>query len=78
MSIIERQKKSLEKICKSMEDSENKMRMLLDSKRDNINNFNKRSKMILDEHMCLRDNNHSVVDSQDLHRLKNSISQSFN
>jgi hypothetical protein len=47
MSIIERQKKSLEKICKSMDDSEDKMKRLLDSKRENMSNFDKRSKMIL-------------------------------
>lgn len=29
MNIIERQKKSLEKICKSMEDSEEKLKKLL-------------------------------------------------
>ena len=55
MTVIERQKKALEKIGKGMEDSKDKLAKLLENKQESIKMFEKRTKMILDEHLKLKE-----------------------
>ena len=49
-------------------------------KKENISNFEKRSKVILDEHLKLKERTYErgSVDGEELQKFKNSITQSFN
>ena len=57
-----------------------KMKKVLENKRESIAAFEKRSKIILQDHIILKDKviGHSSVDSEQLQHFKNSISNSFN
>jgi len=54
LNLIERQKKSLEKICRNMGDNELKMRKVIESKKDAIAAFKNRSEIILNDHKKLK------------------------
>ena len=54
LNLIERQKKSLEKICRNMGDNELKMRKVIESKKDAIAAFKNRSENILNDHKKLK------------------------
>lgn len=58
-SIIDRQKKSLERIGKSTEDSREKLERLIENKQESIKFFEKRTKAILDEHLRLKQKTYS-------------------
>ena len=63
-----------------MGDCETKMKKVLGNKREAIVAFEKRSKIILEDHLKLKEKviSHQSVDSEELQHFKNSISSSFN
>jgi hypothetical protein len=79
-AIIDRQKRSVDKIGKSMDDSREKLSKLVENKQESIRFFEKRTKAILDDHLKLKEKtySHNSVDTEELKIFKESIAQSFN
>lgn len=79
LAIVERQKKSLERVGRSTEDSLEKLKRLMENKQENIKLFEKRTRLILEEHQQLKEKTYigSTVDSEQLRAFKDSIAQSF-
>lgn len=79
LAIVERQKKSLERVGRSTEDSQEKLKRLMENKQENIKLFEKRTRLILEEHQQLKEKTYSgsTVDSEQLRAFKDSIAQSF-
>lgn len=63
-----------------MGDSEIKMKKVLENKKEAIRGFENRSKIILQDHLKLKEKviSHQSVDSEELQHFKNSIGNSFN
>lgn len=77
-AIVERQKRALDRIGKSMEDCREKLARLVEGKHESVRFFEKRTKAVLDDHLRLKEKGEgrAPLDS-DLKAFRESITGSF-
>ena len=77
--VVERPKKSMGKIRKHMDDNMGKIRQVLESKKENLTMFERRTNMILEEHNRIKQKTYSrgEVDGEELQSFKNSVKTSL-
>jgi hypothetical protein len=73
-AIVDRQKRAIDRIARSMDDCREKLARLVDGKQESVRFFEKRTRAVLDEHLRLKE---KATREGDLKSFTDSIAGSF-